>query len=225
MLKPRKRLSKKELKEDKLVTFYVNANRWVKENSSYIYGGLFAIVLIVVAITYFSSATAKKNETASAELMQATQLFEAGDFQEAIPLFSSVVENYRGTQSAKIGQLYLAKCFYYTQDFKNAETYFREFLSDFKGNEHFGATAMGGIAACYEQQGRFLDAVEQYEKAANKYPDSVHAPKFLLKAAMNARNAGNIERCNALLQNLINDFPESAEVNDAEMLLAMIEQQ
>ncbi|MBD3384781.1 tetratricopeptide repeat protein [candidate division KSB1 bacterium] len=225
MLKPRKRLSKKELKEDKLVTFYINANNWVKAHSSYIYTVLIALVLLVVGITYFTRASAKKNELASAELIQATQLYEAGDFEEAIPLFSSIVENYRGTQSAGIGKLYLAKCFYNTLDYSNAETYFREFLSDYKGNEHFGATAMGGIAACYEQQGRYLDAVEQYSKAADKYPESIHAPQFLLKAAMNARNAGEVERSKSLLEQLVQNYPDATEVTDAEMLMAMIEQQ
>ena len=55
MLKPKKRITRKEIKQDKLVTIYFKVNDWLNENSKYVVGVGIALVIIIAAAFIFSS--------------------------------------------------------------------------------------------------------------------------------------------------------------------------
>jgi len=222
MLKPRKRITKKQLKEDKLVTFYFQATSWIEKNSKYIYMGLGAILLVVVLL--FVNARAKKSSesSASVELSRATRAYESGDYKNAITQLSNLVENYGGTRSGILSLLYLANSFYQNGDTENAIKNYKEFYSKFSGDEHLLASAMGGIAACLEQEKKYREAAEQYEKIVHKYPKAVQAPYFLLRSGRCFTLANDNGKAKQQFEKLVKDYPNAQEKEDALMLLAMI---
>ena len=57
MLKPRERMSKKDLKEDKLVIYYGKAMNLLDEYSRYVYLGAAALIIIIAAFMFFSNQT------------------------------------------------------------------------------------------------------------------------------------------------------------------------
>ena len=111
MLKPRKRLTKKQLKEDKLVTFYMNASTWVENNSKYLIGGIIGVVVFVGAIFLYSNSLKKSEAAASVELARAIRTYQSQDYKGALTSLSTIVENYGSSQSGKIALLYLANSF------------------------------------------------------------------------------------------------------------------
>ncbi len=72
MLKPQKKISRREIKEDKLVTTYFEARKWIEENTkivTYIVGGI--VALIVIGFLW-SKNRADSNEKATAMLAKIT---------------------------------------------------------------------------------------------------------------------------------------------------------
>ena len=222
MLKPRKRLTKKKLKEDKLVTFYFKATAWVEANSKYLTAGAVAVVLLFVAIYAYSNSLKSAERAASVELARAMRAYENSDYQNALTLLTNLVENYGNTPSGKLGYFYLANSFYQTGDYQNARKYYEKFASSFDGDPHILSSAMGGVAACYEQEQQYLEAAQQYLKVVKKYPKSIFAPQYLLRAARCYTLAEQPEKAKELYDRIIQEYPDSREKDEAVMLKSML---
>jgi TolA-binding protein len=222
MLKPRKRITKRQLKEDKLVTFYQNAQTWIEEYSKYVIGGVAAVIIIVVVVMMYNSSQQAAEKEASVKLSQATKSYERGDYQTATSLLSNLVEENGGTRSGKMGHLYLANSLFQTQDYAGAEENYKKFISGFKGDEHILSSAAAGVAACYEEKNEFEVAAKEYENVVKKYADSIFAPRYLMRAARCYELATNKDKAKEVYAKVIEEFPDSEEKGDAVVLSAML---
>jgi TolA-binding protein len=223
MLRPRKHISKQELKEDTLVTFYAKALKWVEDYRMMLIGGAVAIVVVVLGIFFYFQSSEDAEKAASVELAKATRIYESADIQNAIPLLSNLVKNYGSTYSGKLGRFYLANAFFQNKDYDNAKTNFEKFVSGFSGDSHFLAAAQGGAAACLEQKGQYAAAAEAYEKAADRYDEAVLAPQFLFKAARSYELAGQKAKSITMYKRVMEKYPKSPEKDDAQTQLSLLE--
>ncbi len=223
MLKPKKRLTKKELKEDKLVTFYYQASNFFETHRMLIYGVTLGLIVLIAAFYYLNRSSAQATEESSLKFYKARQVFERGNFGNSIEVFEELVSDYSGTRYGKLARFYLAQSYFNTGDYQKAEVEYDEFISLYDDMPHLVAAAWGGLAACAEAQDRWAEAARLYEKGAKKYPDTVFVPAYYLEAAQAYRQAGETETAKALCQKIISDYETSQEVKDAEMLLQMLE--
>ncbi len=65
MLTKQKKLSRKEIKEDKLVEFYYKSQSFFEENKNKIFTYLGAVVLVVLAVILFMNYRSGQNEDAA----------------------------------------------------------------------------------------------------------------------------------------------------------------
>ena len=223
MLKPRKRITKKHLKEDKLVTFYVKASAWLEKNTKYIIAGVLIVLLTIAAGMYFSSSSKKAEAGASVEYDKALRAYKAQDYQDAILLFSSIVDNYGGTISGKLSYLYLANSYFKTSDYENALNNYKKFASKYKKNDMLLSFAMGSIGSSYEQMEKYQQAAEQYSKTVTKFPDSIQAPHYLFRAARCYSLIGNNKEAQVVYQRLIEEYPDSQEKPKAIIFKELLE--
>ena len=222
MLKPRKRITRKKLKEDKLVTFYQNAQIWLEEYSKYVIGGVAAVIIVVVAVMMYNNSQQNAEKEASVKLSQAIKSYERGDYQTATSLLSNLVEENGSTRSGKMGRLYLANSLFQTQDYAGAEQNYRKFISTFKGDRHILSSAAAGVAACYEEKKEFETGAKEYENVVNKYSDSIFAPRYLMRAARCYELATKTDKAKEIYARVIEKYPDSEEKGDALMLTAML---
>ena len=223
MLKPRKRLTKKKLKEDKLLTFYVKVSKWYETYSKFVLGGVVAVVLIIAAVLFFKNSARKAEAAASVELARAMRVYSAEDYSNSIAMLSSLVDGSGSTRSGKMALLYLANSFYKTGDYDNAYSYYKKFLAKFDKADYFSAYAIGRMASCIEHTGNFAEAASQYEKAASKFPQEYLAPGYLFRAARCYSLAGNNAKALSLYQKIIDDYPDSQQKEDAIIQKALLE--
>ncbi len=221
MLKPRKRITKKTLKEDRLVTFYFKAQTWIDQNSKMLLIALAAFIVVLAIVVFFNFSKKKMEANASVELAKAVRAYQNSDYQNALPLLNNLVENYGGSKSGKIGSFYLANTFFNNGDYDNAQKYYKKFVSGYKGDNVILSSAMAGIAACYEQKNDFESAALQYEKVASKFPDTFKAPAYLLKAGRCFSLAQNNEKAKQLFNMIVEKYPDSKEKDDAILLKAL----
>ncbi len=221
MLKPRQRITKKKLKEDKLVTFYFQASQWFEENSKYVYGGLAALVIIAAAGWFYISSSGEAQKMASVEFLRASRAFDEGRIQSAMTQFQDVVNNYGQSDYGVLSRFFLAKCHYLQNDYEKALEQYQAFLDKYSGIDHFKVSALGGVAASQEQLGQHESAANTFIKAANEYPESFYASQYLLRAARNYEIAEQKDKAVALYEQIIDDYPDSQEKNEAIILMQM----
>lgn len=221
MLTPRKRITKKDLKEDKLVTFYVNAQEWIEGHARLLTTVAVAVLVIIVGTYFYTTNRSKSKVTASAELAKAVRLYEQNDFNNAVSLLGQIVESHGSTGSGKLARYYLANALYETNEYSLAQEHFRRFARDFGGDDHLIASAHAGVAACLEQQDQFAEAAKKYESTTKQFPKAPLASRYLLRAARCYSLAGNSEKAEQLYDKLITDYPDSAERNEALLLSAL----
>lgn len=223
MLTPKKRFSKKDLKEDKLVTYYFQVQDWFEANAKLVYGVLAVIIVLVGAYIYYDNSLEKAEQLASVDLSKAMRVYEASDYSNAITLFSNLVEEYGSTTSGKLGKFYLANSFYKIGDYTNAKEYFKKSVSGLKSDDHLAAAAAAGVAACMEQEENFAEAAKTFENVAKKYSKTPLASHYVFKAARCYTLAENKDKAASLYDQIISDYSDDEQiVQDAELFKSML---
>ncbi len=221
MLTPRKRVTRKTLKEDKLITYSTQAREWIEDNQRNVIIGAVAVVVAVAAFFLISNMRERAAAASSAELAEAVQAYDSRDFDSAITMLTDVTNAYKGAKSGKLARFYLAQSLYNTGEYAAAQEHFRKFASGFTADDYLKVTALLGEAACLEQQDQFVEAAGKYKALGKKYPESSKAAHAYLRAARCHEQAGNTEKAESLYQLIIDEYPTSQEKNDAVLYSAM----
>lgn len=220
MLRPKKKVTKKELKQDPVVSTYVKATSFYYENKKYISYVLTTLVVIIIASVVYANNRRASNEKAAAELGKVFQLYDDRMYQMAIDGvpergmlgLKAIVENYSGP-SAELARFYLADSYYKLGKYDEALQHFEKFSG---GDDLLQASALAGAAACYEVRGEHSKAAKLFEKAFHRASESPLASEYLHHAAYNYGKAGEGAKAVDLLKRLKKDYPTSLYTRDAD---------
>lgn len=221
MLKAQKRLTKKQLKQDKFVTFYFRAQGWISDNMQKLIIGVLAVLAVIVVTTYFNSQAAQDEQAASVELSKARLEFAGGNMDNTIGILTALVSQYGTTPSGIEGRFLLANAYFRAEDYANAEANYREFVDD-SDDPILKSSAMAGIAACQEQQKDYVAAAETYRDAANRFSEVFTASDNLFNAARCYVLAGEKDKAITVLNRLLSEYSNSSAKEDAQVMLAEI---
>jgi len=231
MLKPKKKITKKELKQDTLISTYARLTSFYYENKKYVsYAITGIIVIVVVAIVVMNNRRAN-NEKAETALGKIYPAYDAGtndvrQYQMAIDGqpergimgLKAISENYGGTEAGEIATFYLANAYFNLRRYDEALNLFDKFSS---GDKSMSASALAGEGSCYEAKKMYDKAASCYEKAANKVSDAITTPEYLHLAAQCYALTGDKEKATNLYKRLKRDFPTSTHAREAERYIAV----
>jgi outer membrane protein assembly factor BamD (BamD/ComL family) len=216
MLKARKKIRQKEIKKDKLVTFYFQAKETLgkQEIKKRIYTSLGILAVIIIIIFFYVNNKRAKSEEAEVKLSAIINLYEAAKYQEAIngdPASGTsglleIVNNYGSTESGETAKMYLGNCFYFIKDYDNALKYFEDYSGS---NNIIKASVISGIGAVYEAKGDLKRAGENYEKSASIDKNVIINQENLFYAIRAYSMAGDKENAKRIYDILRNDYPKS----------------
>ena len=222
MLKPRKRVTRRKIKEDKLVTTYFKAVDFFKVNSQKLTIAAIAILAVIVLVLFLMSSKRAAELNASEQMSKANLKISQNKTQEAIDILLSLVDNYSGTKSASTGVYMLAKTFYEKSEFDKANIYFEQYLDDYGSDKILASAAYSGVGACLEQQEKFLEAAKSYEKGAKKFPDHFNAPQQLMDAGRCYTLSNQFTQAKNCYKLIVEKYSTSGLRNDAELFLAKL---
>jgi TolA-binding protein len=226
MLRARKKLTKQEMKEDKLLTWVFEIEEYVSEHVrelTYIAGGVILTIAIIIFLVYDHQQSEKK---ASFELRKAETIYESQNYVQVIEELKKIVEKFGGgifgTKSAGIATFYLANAYYFTGDYDNAIKHFEMYIDNYDDSESMSSSSLAGIASCWEQKKDFKTAGKYYEKAADKFPKNFDAPQNLLNAGRCYMMAQMKKEAKEILEKLVKDFEKTQQKREAEIILAQL---
>jgi tetratricopeptide (TPR) repeat protein len=227
MLRPKKKISKREMKEDALVTTYIQVRTLYEEHKRTVSIALTAIVVLVIAGVVYINNEKANSEKATTELGKVFPLYDSGQFQKAIDGVPEqniaglkyLIANYGGTRSGDFGHFLLANCYYQLRKYDDALKQFQDFGTD---DPLFSASRLAGMAQCYEALGKTAEAADNFEKAATKYPRLASAAEYLSDAARNYATVGKKEHALELYKRLKKNYPTTSFGRDADRFIAQL---
>jgi TolA-binding protein len=230
MLNPKKKITKKELKQDTLISGYTKTTAWYYENKKIVNNVIFGLIIIIAVVAVYFYNRSLDEEKAATALGKVIAIYDAGatDFRQykisidgqpehSVMGLKDIVENYGGTNSGKIARFYLANAYYYSDQIDKALEEFDNFSSD---DKLLQSSAYAGLGGCYESKGNYEKAANSYEKAASLSSVTNLIPEYLVAAARSYGRAGQKEKALSLLQRVKKEFPTSNMAREADRYIA-----
>ncbi len=221
-MKPKKRLTRREIKEDKLVTYAYKTTDFLNKNSKLVTGVVIGVLVIAVLAFFMSRSKTQANQLASAKLAEAMMYYNNLNYDKAIPVLKDVIDKYDGTKSAGFAIFYLANSYFNKANYQDALVYFKKYLKEYGKDKLMSSTSIAGIASCLDSQGKYLEAAKTFEKAAKKYPKIYSASNNLFNAALCYQKAGKNSDAKRVLAMIKEKYPKSYAKNDVALLLSQL---
>ena len=229
MLTKRKKLSRKEIKEDKLVTTYYKAIGYFEENKNRIamYAGILAVVIL--AIVLFMNNKKKNNELAGTELARVMNVYDSGNYLEAIEGragtklmgLKKLVQSYGSTENGELAKIYIANSYNNLGKLDDANKYYEDYSGS---NKIFKATALAGQASYQSYKKNYEKAADLYKKAAFVTDADVLNSEYLLQAGLNYMAADKNSDAKELFDKIKKDFPTSTAFREIDKYSLQLEQ-
>jgi tetratricopeptide (TPR) repeat protein len=215
MLTKKKKLSRKEIKEDKLVEVYYKAQSFYEENKNkvFLYGGI--LLAVIFAIYLYLNYRSEQNAEAGTHLAKVMDVYDMGSFLEAIEGkqgsdligLKKIVQDYGSTENGETAKIYLANCYANLGKYDDALTYYKDYSG---GIDMYKATALAGQAGILSYRKQFEEAADLYLKASRVSKSDILDPEYMYEAAINFIQSGNKEEARNLLQSIKDDYKTSA---------------
>ncbi|HWP82563.1 MAG TPA: tetratricopeptide repeat protein [Bacteroidota bacterium] len=225
MLRPKKKVTKKEIKTDSLVTGYFEAQAWYSEHKTLMKGIALGIVGLVTTMVVVLNNIRAETESATAELGKVLPYYDQGNYEvalngnpsENIRGLRDIVNDYGNTNPGEMAKLYLANSYYYLKQYDKALEYYQDTDLD---DPLLMAAAYSGAGACLEIKGEYGEAAVLFEKAASLQTIDSYRAEQLHHAARNFAAAGNRQKAVELYKRITKEYPTSIYARDAERSIA-----
>ncbi|MFC1493593.1 tol-pal system YbgF family protein [candidate division KSB1 bacterium] len=223
MLAPRKKVSRKQLKEDPMMKTINKVTVFLQNEWQKILSGAMVVLLIIFVATWVQKSSLEREQNATTELYPYEDRYmnEVYDDQ-LIAGLNTIIERYKDTEAGNRAAFFLGNTYFNMGNYEQAELQFNVFLNEHDGNDFMKCSALNGIAATYEQREMYNQAAEKYNDAVKSYPNTFLVPEALLGAARSYEKLGQLEEAKARCERILNDFPDTPQAEEAEVIKARL---
>lgn len=203
------------------------SEQWIEKNSKSLFSILIAIVVIFIAYLGYTKYIVEPNELeASNELAFPRKYFDeattAGSGIDSLLVlglegadgnygFLDIASSYSGTNAGNLANYYAGVSYLQMKQYDKAIEYLSKFDSD---DEMLGPVALGAIGDAFSDINQQEDALEYYEKAANKKSNEFSTPLFLFKAGQTAMLLKKYDKAVTLFTRIKDNYPTSDQGKD-----------
>jgi outer membrane protein assembly factor BamD (BamD/ComL family) len=212
------KITKQDMKHDKFTEFVFRTKDYVVQNWLFVLGGVVAAVIIAAAVIFFTSQASKKQEEAAELFNKAMQSMRSQNYQLAIIDFKNVMESYGSTSYAADAAFNLGNAYFEAKNYAEAQDAFQAYLKEYNGGKFHKVSAVAGIAACLESDGKWLEAAEKYKEAAEMFPESRLAGQYYLAAMRNYARGGDMTHAKDMYVIIDEDFSGTQYQTDSKIV-------
>lgn len=197
----------------------LSAAQWIEKNANAIMWALLAVLIVVGGVLVVVEKVIKpKKEQAAVATVEAYNLFEAGNYEEALKLFAEVAGDYNN-QEGKLAALYAGLCSYNLGQYEEAVEYMKDFDAD---DLNIAPAVKMHIGDAYVELGELEQAAKAFKAAADS-KNEIIAPAALKKAGIVYLELNDAEAAKKAFEAVKNDYPQSMEAQDIEKYIAVAE--
>jgi predicted negative regulator of RcsB-dependent stress response len=232
-----KRLTKRQMKEDPLLTWTVRIETYLEQNLKLIAIIVGAVALAIALVFVWRGARRGAESSASELLAQAQFQLWSGSPAQAVEIAKQVVERHSGTKSGRMARLVLGDALLQTGDAEGAITEYQSFLERTGGDPTMRLVARRGLAVAMENAKKYAEAAPIYEELAREGEGALAMRKEgpermgmskpevgiiydLMAAARCQALAGDAPKDTALYQEIADKYSAEPQAADAKLHLA-----
>ena len=199
------------------------SEQWIEKNSKPLFYGLVIVIVLILGFLGYNKYVIEPQETAASnELSFPRKHFNeantaaGSDIDSLLQLGLDGVDNkfgfldistqYNGTKAANIANYYAGVSYLKMKEYQKAIEYLSKFNSD---DELLGPTALGAIGDAFADIDQAEDALDYYEKAANKKDNEFTTPLFLFKAGRTAMDLGQFSKAEKMFSKIKENYPST----------------
>ncbi len=192
---------------------------WYRDRQRQIVAGLIVVIAIVLVAWFVMASAERKEQFAARSLNQARAAAEAGNLPLASSELQKLISAYEGTDAASEAVITLNQVRMINGQSELAVVGLREFLA---GNppEQYVAPAHGLLGAALENSKRWADAGTAYIQASNAAKVDYLKATYLIDAGRSFREGGKLDEATRAYRSVLEKYPTSASVTEAEVRLA-----
>jgi len=205
---------------------FVGVEHWAEQNPKIILGVVGALVLVVGAFFGYRYYIDSQDEQAQSEMFQAVRYFEMDSLNLALKGdgnnlgFEQIVEDYPGTEAANLANYYAGVVALKQGKYALAILYFEDFSSN---DILVQARAYSLAGDAHMELKEYEAAAKMYNKASHYKPNKYFTPTYIMKEALAYELLQQNDKAIAAYDRLINEFWDSAEVQNAKKLKARLD--
>jgi TolA-binding protein len=220
--KTKGRLTKKELKQDRLVKLTIQLEQFYFEHQKIVLSVVVAVLVVIAAVILVRKSIQNSHLEAAYKMTMAKAAYGGGRMPQADSAFQALTTSEGGAVAAE-AKYFLGRIAFEAGDYSKAIDEFNGYFKNFRGTPQLDVAAYDGLGASFESLGKYADAAAEFEKAAEKYPQSSATPQNLADAARLYLKLDQKEKALPLLRKIRDDYPDSPAAAQARQQLASLE--
>ncbi len=199
---------------------------FIESNKTLVFGIVGVLVVVVGGFFGYRYYQSSQNDIAQSEMFQAIYYFESDSLDLALNGdgnnlgFTDLAEDYSITPAGNLANFYAGVAFLKQGKYEPAILYLEDFSSD---DYLVQARAYSLIGDAHMELDEFEEAASFYAKAANYKPNKFFTPQYLMKEALAYEKLDNKEAAISAYQTIIDEYWESAEIQNAKKYKARLE--
>jgi TolA-binding protein len=221
MAKRYRRITKKELKKDKLLEKGIRASIYIRKHNKKIGIITGSILLIAIGGLIFRGNVQSRQKQAEFELREAITLYSTRNLQEALLRFEDISRIYPNTQAGIASLYWLSNIYYFQGRYAEARKYFKKYIKKGK-NRLLLQSSLLGIADTYMQENNYFSALKKYKELVTRFPNSLLVPKALLQSIRCYQYLNQPTQACSTLKQLTQSYPQSPYTKRAQCLIRYI---
>ena len=228
MLAKKKKITRKEIKEDKLVTSFYQVQEFYYKYQKQILVAAGLVAIIILAFVIYSNKIQQENQEASAALARIMPSYKAKNYKEAIEGkagtnvegLKQIVEDYGSSEEGETAKIFLAHSYYMLGQYDNALKYYEDYSGSI---DLFRSTALAGAASCYEAKNNIQKAAELFRDAAFVTKTNPQNVNYLLRAGLDYHQLGKNEEAKKYFNIIKNEYYKTEIGKKIENYLAIVQ--
>ncbi|MEN8965410.1 MAG: tetratricopeptide repeat protein [Polaribacter sp.] len=208
------------------------SEQWIEKNSKPLFLALISVVVLFLAYLGYSKYIVEPNEIeASNELAFPRKYFDeaatAGSGIDSLLNlglegadgkygFLDIAESYSSTDAGNLANYYAGVSYLQMKEYEKAIAYLEKFNSD---DTLLGPVSLGAIGDAFADIDQPEQALEYYEKAANKQNNEFTTPLYLYKAGQTAMQLKKYDKAVSLFTKIKENHPTSDQGRDVEKFI------
>jgi tetratricopeptide (TPR) repeat protein len=192
------KLTKRQIKEDPLVTAAFRGTQVWEEHGNRILVVLGAVVLLVLLGFFIARTRAQAEQRASADLFRAELSVGSNDYATAVQMLKEIVDGSPGTKAAREAMLYLGDAYMGQGKPAEAVNWYRKGLAKAGKDVLAKTAAYHGLAAALEDRGDFAQAAANYDELAKLGANDNEKARAMLAQARCLSKAGQTQKAIAV---------------------------
>jgi len=222
MLKPRKKITQKEIQRDPFLESVDKAQAHLEDHRSNYLKGAVAVIIILLGYNILNEKNVIHGSDSSAALGQALIALDRSDMSNAEFQLESVLNDYEGTEGSSVAGYYLGKIKYEAEDYTGADKYLRHFIKDDPVDLLFSSAIL--MLAHIEAEGNDFNAAIAFLDKGLKYDKQKHKQVMLklAKAEFVFENGDPLTARQIVEGVLAEEKLSSTQKQDAELVMGKI---